>query len=56
MGDIPLGCWINRYLQLVEAGIQGVDPLLLPYAAALPHFPRPFSPRPFASRLCEARF
>ena len=33
MGDIPLGCWINRYLQLIEAGIQGVDPLPLPYAA-----------------------
>ena len=47
MGDIPLGCWINRYLQLIEAGIQGVDPLPLPYAAAptLPHrflFPPPF--------------
>ena len=51
MGDIPLGCWINRYLQLVEAGIQGVDPLPLPYAAALPHFPRWFL---FPPPLCVA--
>ena len=43
MGDIPLGCWINRYLQLIEAGIPGVDPLPLPYAAAPNQLPHHFS-------------
>ena len=46
MGDIPLGCWINRYLQLVEAGIQGVDPLPLPYAAPCSPLSPPLPPAP----------